>query len=468
MRDTTESAAVTATREFAAVPSSPGNTVRSFFHDYAEKTRQFSRNANLYVLHVIGMDMIHGSFDVLFNLYLLAIGFDIRFIGLRLIIGFIARAATALPAGLVSDRIGRKASFILGDGVGALLGLVAISTRNESLLLATPALGAFFGNLHHTAEPAFMAENSKPSERVHLFAVAGSLRTFSAMAGALIAGLVPALFIDDIGRVNAYRYATYAGLALWFLSLIPALMLRTAEAEERPEEGFRRTPTTQRGLRNLFSGIQHPRRIAYFVLTSAFTAVAFGVVGPLFNVVFHEGDVHAGEGEIGVMFAAAGFALAAATLFTPFLAARMLRVDAIVVTRLMSIPFVLALGLLPLVFGEGGLLLLLIGFSYVGRVAIFRMSAPLDDSFNMDVLDARERATNTGLEIAVGGALSAGAIFVGARLLDAGDFTTPFMIMAGASLISTVIYWRVFRPLEISERAPHVEDRAAAVPALAD
>ena len=183
-------------------PRAP-NPVAAYVSEYLAKTREFSRNANLYVIHVIGMDMIHGSFTVLFNLYLLAVGFDVRFVGLRLMIGFIATAATAVPAGLVSDRIGRKASFILGDGIGAVIALVMISTRNESLLLAGPAVGAFFGNLHHTSEGAFMAENSRPSERVHLFSVSGSFRTLSAMAGALIAGLVPLMFIDELGKVNA-------------------------------------------------------------------------------------------------------------------------------------------------------------------------------------------------------------------------------------------------------------------------
>ena len=60
--------------------------MRAFVSHYIQKTREFSRNANLYVVHVIGMDMIHGSFNVLFNLYLLAIGFGIQFIGLRLMI----------------------------------------------------------------------------------------------------------------------------------------------------------------------------------------------------------------------------------------------------------------------------------------------------------------------------------------------------------------------------------------------
>ena len=436
-------------------------SVAGFLRDYVARTRAFSRNANLYVLHVIGMDMIHGSWSVLFNLYLLAIGFDLSFIGLRLAIEYVSRAVMAVPAGLTSDRIGRKASFVLGDGVGALFGLIMISTRSELVLLALPVLGAFFGNLHHTAEPAFMAENSQPRERVHLFAIAGSLRTFSAMMGALIAALVTMQFVDVLGEVEAYRYATYAGLALWFLSLIPAVMLRTYEAVERPEGESETAPVLQRAraagnwadvlfarFASLFSAIKHPRRIFYFALTSAFLSLGFAVVGPMFNVVFHEGHVHASDTEVGFMFASGELVLAAATLVTPLLLLRFLRVEAIVLTRLVAIPFVLGMALWPQVVGEGQLLVFLVGFSYVGRLAWFRMSSPLDDAFNMDVLDARERATNTGIEIAVGGGVSAIAIFAGSRLLDGGDYTTPFLIMAGAYVISTAIYWRVFRPLD--------------------
>ncbi len=432
--------------------------IRAFVSDYLDKTRQFSRNANLYVLHVIGMDMIHGSFSVLFNLYLLAIGFDIRFIGLRLMIGFIASAITAMPAGLVSDRIGRKASFILGDGVGAVIGLIMISTQNEFVLLAGPALVAFFNNLHHTSEAAFMMENSKAKERVHLFSVAGSFRTTSAMMGALIAGLIPALFIDDIGKVDAYRYASYAGLALWFISLIPALMLRSMEAEEHPEKQTERVKQAKNRVAGLFADIKHPRRITYFVLTSAILALGTAAVAPLINVVFHEGHIHADEGEIGVVFAAGELSLALATLFVPLVAARMLKVDAIALMRILALPFILGMAALPLILGEGALLILLVGASHVGRIAIFRMSRPLDDAFNMEVLEPRERATSTGIEIAVGGAVSAFAVFVGSRLLASGDFATPFVIMAGAYLVSTIIYWRMFRPLEVSEAEVKASD----------
>jgi MFS family permease len=419
-----------------------------------------ARNANLYVLHVIGMDMIHGSFTVLFNLYLLAVGFDVRFIGVRLMIGFIARAVTAIPAGLVSDRIGRKASFLLGDGVGAVIGLVMINTGNEAILLAGPALGAFFGNLHHTSEAAFMMENSKRSERVHLFSVAGSFRTLSTMIGALIAGFVPALFIDDVGKVDAYRYASYAGLSLWFISLIPALMLRSVEAVEHPEHEGSPVTSAKRGLTTLLSSIRHRRRIVYFVITSAIVAFGVGAVVPLMNVVLHDGHLHADEAEIGIVFAVGELGLAVATLFVPLLAARMLKVDAIAVTRLLALPFVLAMALLPLAMDEGALLLVLFGAAHMGRVMTFRVSGPLDDAFNMEVLDARERATGTGIEIAAGGAVSAVAIFLGSQLMDSGDYATPFMMLATCYLVSTLIYWRVFRPLEVSEARARTDNLA--------
>ena len=95
--------------------------------------------------------------------------FDVRFVGLRLTIGFIASAITAVPAGLVSDRIGRKAPCILGNRIGAIVVLVMIHTRSAALLLAGPAFAAFFEKLHHTSEAASIVENSKLMERIHLY-----------------------------------------------------------------------------------------------------------------------------------------------------------------------------------------------------------------------------------------------------------------------------------------------------------
>src|SRR5215472_4189462 len=85
--------------------------------EYVAAVRQFSRNARLYMVHIVGMDMIHGTWEVLFNLYLLALFAPthgvvlfgqhvhaIEFVGLRLAIGALAGGAGSFPAGLLSDR----------------------------------------------------------------------------------------------------------------------------------------------------------------------------------------------------------------------------------------------------------------------------------------------------------------------------------------------------------------------------
>src|SRR6185503_1457923 len=185
--------------------------------DYLDAVRHFSRNARLYMWHIVGMDMIHGTWEVLFNLYLLAL-FEpshgvvlfgqhihaIEFVGLRLAVAAIASGIVSLPAGLLSDRIGRKASFILGDGLGAVISLLSVLIVDPVFLLLTPIVSAMAGSLHHVSETAFMAENSAPRERVHLFSVGGSLSTAVGIVGSLIAASFPAFVTWFGGALPAY------------------------------------------------------------------------------------------------------------------------------------------------------------------------------------------------------------------------------------------------------------------------
>ncbi|MCH8320975.1 MAG: hypothetical protein IH790_08475, partial [Acidobacteria bacterium] len=45
-------------------------------------------------------------------------------------------------------------------------------------------------------------------------------------------------------------------------------------------------------------------------------------------------------------------------------------------------------------------------------------------------------------------------------LMDSGDYATPFLMLAACYLVSTLIYWREFRPLEVSEQRARVADLA--------
>ena len=415
----------------------PAMQARSDLAEYATALRSFSRNARLFIAHVIGMDTVHGTSLVLVNLYFLAVGLSIEFIGLRLLLAGIAGAIFSVPAGVISDRIGRKWSFIIGDGVGAALYVITIFSVDQTVLIVTGVLAAIAGTLHGVSEPAFMAENSEPRERVHLFSVATGLRTLSAMVGSLLGGFVPVLAASLADKVTLYRASIFIGIFIWALSLIPALMLR---GKDRPTE---RAVT---GLRDIFGAVRHRARVAQLVAVSAIVAFGFGFVGPLFNVFFYEG-LHAHTHDIGMTFASGELFVALAALAAPFLVARMTKVQAIVGTRLLAVPFIILIGMSPSL-ATVSTVLTLAGVAYIVRIVLANASAPIGEAFSMEILDPGERGTMVGLRSTAQQILSGGGAFIGSRLMSGGDYVTPFVAMASLYGISAVLFWIWFRPVE--------------------
>ncbi|MBI4611091.1 MAG: MFS transporter [Candidatus Rokubacteria bacterium] len=418
-------------------------TQLSGLRGYLEAIRLFSRNARLYLAHIVGMDLILGTWEVLFNLYLLAVGFGIEFIGLRILIGGIASSIASLPAGVISDRIGRKWSFLIGDGGGAAVALVNITTTDRTVLLVTPVIGAVFGALHAVSESAFMAENSAPRERVHLFSVGSALSTGAATAGSLLAGLIPLWMTPALGKVAAYRWAASLGIVLWFLSLIPAWMLRQHPGDLAGEPAVPNQSRARAWILGL-DQIHNPVLIAKLVTCGTVLSFGAGFVVPLFNVFFHEG-LHAQEHQIGLTFASGSAFLALATLLAPFVHERLGKVPAIVLSRLASVPFILIIAFAQDIGPFLAPALSIAGVAYVLRVGLMNIAAPVASAFSMELLDQTERGTATGLQMMGSGIAGALASYLGSRMMAAGDYHTPFGVMAALYFISTGLFWIFFR-----------------------
>jgi len=428
------------------------------FRGYVAKMRLFSRNARLFMIHVVGMDVIYGTWTVLFNLYLLALGFDIAFIGLRILLASITRAALSIPAGLISDRIGRKLSFIMGDGGGAVMSLIAISTANPTLLLGTAVFGGMFSALHGVSEPAFMAENSEDYERIHLFSVSSGTRTAAAIIGSALAGLVPLLFAGTgaAAKVELYRLVAYVGIGGWFASLIPAVMLRQVAIPQAPVQG----------LRSLFAGVKHPGRIWRLTAPEVLLGLGAGFALPLMNVFFKQ-NLGSPEVEIGATFAAGEAFLVVGAFLAPLLVARMGKVKSVVVTRVAAVPFILLLALSPDVGGVVGSVLTIAGLAHIGRITLMNMGSPVRSAFAMEILDPDERGTQVGIEMALASAMSGLASYFGAQMMNAGDFRTPFFLMAGCILLASALFWQFFTNEEALLGLAAVPD-SLEIPGVAD
>ncbi len=422
---------------------------------YVEALRRFSRNARLYILHIFGMDVIHGTWEVLFNLYLLAAGFDIAFVGLRLAVQGVAGALASIPAGRMADRMDRKWGFIIGDGGGAIAAVVLISSLDPTIILVASGVSAAFGALHHVTESPFIAENSEPGERLHLFSFGSSFRTLAAMVGALTAGFLPGWLESsrNLTELDAFRWAVYAGIAWWFVSLVPAVMMRRYVSDEVAAARLEPADGSVFGLRN-------PLLVFRFVAIGALLSLGGGFVLRLTNVFLVE-DGHAHEHEVGIIFAAGSLVLAVSALAAPKAVAWLGTTRAIWLTRAAAIPFILLLGYSPSLAAPTQVVSLA-GFAFVLRTGLFNMSGPVYENFTMDRLHPTERATYTGISAFVGSALSAGAGYWGAALMAGGDFRTPFVVMAVLYAASTLLFYRWFDLLPRLQRLVPVGETADA------
>ena len=410
---------------------------------YFGKIRSFGWNARMYLLHVFGMDVIHGAWEVLFNLYLLALGFPISFIGLRLAILGVASALASVPAGRLADKLDRKWGFIIGDGGGAICSVILIMSTDGTTILAFSAVAAAFSSLHHVTEVPFMAENSEPKERIHLFSVGSGFRTLAAMCGALIAGFLPLMLVDDgMSTIDAYRLAVHVGIAGWFISLIPAVLLRRNPVmEEDSTEGESAGNQVQK--KGIFTAIKTPQIVFRFVAISAILSLGAGFVLRLANVFFLE-DAHASEHEIGAVFAVGSLFLAIGAFLAPFVVDKLGEVAAIYWTRFAAIPFILLIGFAPSL-ATPETVVSLAGLAWALRTTLFNMSNPVMDSFSMGLLQPSERATFGGVSSMFSSALAALGAYLGASMMGAGDFRTPFVIMAVTYLLSTYLFLRWFK-----------------------
>ena len=102
---------------------------------YFEILGGFSRNARLFIVHFMMMAFRFGMYGGIFNLYLLALGYSPGFAGMRIFILWGSMALGAVFMGRVVDKIGRRAGFILSDGIGAILIFFMVTFPTAEVLI---------------------------------------------------------------------------------------------------------------------------------------------------------------------------------------------------------------------------------------------------------------------------------------------------------------------------------------------
>jgi MFS family permease len=406
-------------------------TLRPFriLGEYSSHIRAFKPNARLYLLNVIITGAVMGVFRLIFNFYALSLGFDESVLGNLITTSSFVALIAALPMGYLADMIGRKGSLILSSILLAISVIAMALWKTETSLYAMNVVSGLAQSLAGVTMSPFLMENSDEKERTYLFSFGQGLQMTMASVGNWVGGYLPT-WIGQTQNVSATSSTAYGnsiliagiGAALAVLPLV-----------------FIKSPNISRSQRAVFAPFQYaaknPSLLTKLVLPMLLTSLGAGLIMPFMNVFFRV--VHnQPDPVIGTLFAWGSLAMGIGLLIAPPLADRTGKIQLVVITQAISIPFLILLGFSP-IFWVGAA-------SYYIRLALMNMSSPVYQTFVMEHVEPSGRATVASLTSMTWNFGWAFSPTISGWLQVKYGFGPAFMGTITLYTISVIMYWAFF------------------------
>jgi MFS family permease len=398
---------------------------------------QLNRSTKLFLLSTLLYGFSFSVWELFFNLYILSLGFNSDMLGLIRSATPLAALFLGLPLGLLSDRIGRRTSMMLGLGFGFIGMFFEIRLLNPMLIFFFGLVQGAGFMLYRVAQPPFMMSTSKRGNQIVIFSLNFGVLTAASMIGNLIAGQVPGLLEQRMGLVQgsaaSYQWVITAGIVLAATSLIPLFLIR----EENSNQHKRNVqPSLKKVIRKITA------RPIVLQLTIINLIVGFGasILIPYLNV-FLKGKFGIGDDLLGVIFSLSSLLVFLGAITSPWLVKiTRSRIIPTVATQSASVVFLFALGFSPLLWIAVTSLLL--------RTVLMQMSLPLMENYTMLISPPEERGAITsirGMGWQIG---QASGIFISGLVQTRFGFSPLFITTGMLYILAICLTWVFFRPGE--------------------
>jgi len=279
------------------------------------------------------------------------------------------------------------------------------------------------------AGPFFM-RNSTPTERTLLFSASFAAHVLAGMVAAAGGGEAADLLGNLVGdEVLGYRYALYIGIGVSTLGLLPFSLIQASD----PSKEESRLHLSWRQFKE--------RGRLYFKISivNFLVGTGAGLIIPFLNLYFRDRfDLPADT--IGWFYFFVSFSMFVSVLSGPVLAKRLGLVRTIIISQLISIPFLLVLAhsyVLPLVV-----------MAFIVRAGLMNMGVPLVNNFSMEISRKGERGLVNALLMLSWTSSWMISTAVGGWLIEQRGYTFTIHVTVVLYLLSSVIYYWLFHSYE--------------------
>lgn len=405
------------------------NRIRNGLRDYGGNVSAFSRNASLYLVSIVISSSAFGVFRLLFNFYVLSLGYDEALVGNLVATSSMTALIAAIPMGYLADLLGRKISLI----GGSMITIIAISGMllfpSPTIFILMNVLMGLGQSISGVTMGPFLMENSGEKERTYLFSFSSGISMATSSVGNWIGGLLPTWLAVQAGgsatSPAAYQLSLAVVAVAASISVIPLFMMNIKKGK-----------AAERSLFAPFTYFKHHSSLlGKLVLPMLVTSIGAGLIMPFMNVFFRQ--VHSqSDSSIGTLFAFGSLAMGVGLLIAPPLAEKYGKIQLVVITQALSIPFLALLGFSPVFW--------IAASAYYIRVALMNMSLPVYQTFVMEKVEPSARATVASL---VSMANSFGWAFsptISGYIQVNHGFGPAFILTIILYVISITLYWGFF------------------------
>jgi MFS family permease len=416
----------------------PGKVTTATSNSYVSRLRSFSHNARLYLLFVFLITLNVGIYGVIFNLYILRLGFREDFLGLILSLSSVSVGLFAIPAAFVCDRLGRKRTLLLSSVLLTFSLIFLYNATSEVLLIVFSIAYGLAQALSLVTGGTLLVENSTAYERMHLFSVYYIIYTFSTLSGNMIGGFLPGLLADvfsfDPEGATTYRLTLYVSLVASILSFLPLACI----SERSSSKGA--------SLRQhqVYTSIFSSKTVRRMVFIYCLYGLGWGISLPYFNV-YLDVVLGASTNQIGTIFSMSQLTMMVGYFLVPVLTEKLGKIKVASAVQVLSIPF-----LLIFTFASG---ILVAAFGYVMRYLFMNMANPILNSFKLEIVSAEQRSVMNSISWMACYTFVGVGTYAGGLMISGGQNTMPFLTTSIFYALTAVLYYVYFIDVERRQNA---------------
>lgn len=387
------------------------------------------RNLNSIIKKFIVVVFLYGltssSFNGFFGIYLKELGYAESFVGTILSLRRLSVGICTFLIALIAEKIGNKKTLMIGLLTVGISSVLIVIVEKIYVMKIISIIFGFGQAAMMTIESPFIYNQTNVDERVHAFSLTFAIRNAAFVTGSLVTGILADVFAKKIGPgVVSIRYALILVSAMSLIAIFPLAMLKPKKVQKHKKLDLKE-------IRGFFT-----KTNVLFLTYAGFIGLGAGLVVPFFGV-YLKYVLDTTESIVGLILSFAQLGTVFGGLSVPFLSTRIGNHKTIVITQLLSIPLLIAIG-----FPQG---IFVVAIAFFLRSSLMNMSQPLIRNISMDIVEEHFRPLMSAMRAMINNLMRALGIFLGGIIMETFTYNTPYIFTIVFYIIGTYIFFKLFR-----------------------